>query len=513
MTPLHSQHHSQGSAADPGANAGGLPTEALFRTALRGGGVPRAERQARAARGSAAAQTRRVLPLLVPVALAGAAAATASAWELTASRPSADMLAGMLALLVASAIAEAFPVPIEGVAVGRTSLATIFVVATAVLYGWEAATVVAVLTMGVIEIGRRKPFSRVVYNTAVYALAAGAAGAVAAAIEGTGVARTTAATVGASSAFYLANITLLAGVIARWTAQSWFRSLVRFLYLTVVPFGVMACLTVILVVLWDRSPYVAVVLAGPLASIVLYEHRMHAGLRRLRELDRLKDEFIAVVSHELRTPLASVYGAAMTLERRALDQKDFESLLRVIYRESGRLARLVDQVLWASRLESDRADVTLSTVDAVELSREVVDAARAHLPPGLSLELEYDATAPPVLGDPEKVKQVLVNLVENAVKYSPDGGRIELRLAPDNGHLQFTVQDEGLGIPISEQRRIFEKFHRLDPNLRRGVGGTGLGLYICRELLHRMNGEIWVMSEVGKGSAFTFELPRADVSP
>jgi two-component system sensor histidine kinase VicK len=167
-------------------------------------------------------------------------------------------------------------------------------------------------------------------------------------------------------------------------------------------------------------------------------------------------------------------------------------------------------VLWASRLESGRTEVAMAKLDAGELAREVVDAARANLPAGVSLELAFEDGPPAALGDSEKVKQVLVNLVENAVKYSPDGGRIAVRLAPHDGHVRFAVEDEGLGIPASEQRRIFEKFHRLDPNLTRGVGGTGLGLYICRELLHRMNGEIWVQSEVGKGSTFVFELPRAD---
>jgi signal transduction histidine kinase len=272
----------------------------------------------------------------------------------------------------------------------------------------------------------------------------------------------------------------------------------------------MSSLTIILVVLWDRSPLIAVVLVGPLLTIALYERRMHGALNRLRELDRLKDEFIAVVSHELRTPLASVYGAAMTLERQGLDDDRREAMLGIIYRESARLARLVDQVLWASRLDSARDETTIERLDAEQLTREVVEAARAHLPPGYSLALSCEGPLPPVAGDGEKVKQVLFNLVENAVKYSPEGGSIEVRLEESNGSLRFTVRDEGLGIPASEQRRIFEKFHRLDPNLRRGVGGTGLGLYICSELVKHMDGRIWVRSREGEGSTFAFELPRAD---
>jgi two-component system, OmpR family, sensor histidine kinase VicK len=114
-----------------------------------------------------------------------------------------------------------------------------------------------------------------------------------------------------------------------------------------------------------------------------------------------------------------------------------------------------------------------------------------------------------VAADGEKLVHVLSNLVDNAVKYSPDGGRIEVRLEPADGNLRVTVEDEGLGIPVMEQAGIFDKFKRLDPNLTRGVGGTGLGLYICRELVHQMGGRIWVVSEPAKGSAFSFELPWA----
>src|SRR4029079_5127652 len=107
------------------------------------------------------------------------------------------------------------------------------------------------------------------------------------------------------------------------------------------------------------------------------------------------------------------------------------------------------------------------------------------------------------------IGQVLVNLVENAVKYSPDGGRVDLRLDAAGSQARVAVAHEGLGIPYAEQRRIFEKFYRLDPNMTRGIGGTGLGLYICRELVRRMNGRIWGAAEPGRGSTFPFEPPVA----
>jgi len=107
------------------------------------------------------------------------------------------------------------------------------------------------------------------------------------------------------------------------------------------------------------------------------------------------------------------------------------------------------------------------------------------------------------------VRQVLVNLVENAIKYSPDGGRVEVGVEPNEENVVFHVQDEGLGIPSDEQSMVFEKFYRVDPHMTRGVGGTGLGLYICNELVSRMGGHIWLESKPGEGSTFLFELPAA----
>ncbi len=114
-----------------------------------------------------------------------------------------------------------------------------------------------------------------------------------------------------------------------------------------------------------------------------------------------------------------------------------------------------------------------------------------------------------VAADPDKLRQILTNLIDNAIKYSPDGGRVEVELGRSGGRVRFRVTDEGLGIPPAEQDRIFEKFFRLDPNLTRGVGGTGLGLYISRELVTRMNGRIWVDSDGRTGSSFFLELPIA----
>jgi signal transduction histidine kinase len=230
-----------------------------------------------------------------------------------------------------------------------------------------------------------------------------------------------------------------------------------------------------------------------------------------RAIEKLKSEFVATVSHELRTPLAAVYGAAMTLRRQdvELDDDHRGRLLAVIAGESDRLARIIDQVLAASRLDSGSFDFAVERCDPGPLALEVVEAARAHSPDGVVVDLAPDHDLPAVAANSDMLRQVLANLVENAMKYSPAGGRVQVSLGRHEGRVLFAVRDEGLGIPLREQERIFEKFFRLDPNLTRGVGGTGLGLYICRELVRRMGGRIWVASRDGEGSTFFFELPAA----
>jgi signal transduction histidine kinase len=221
--------------------------------------------------------------------------------------------------------------------------------------------------------------------------------------------------------------------------------------------------------------------------------------------------FLANASHELRTPLAAIYGAALTLRRPDLTLEDDQrgNLLDVIATESERLARTVNDILWASRLDTERVQLEVGVHDPRDLTRAVVNAARVHLPPAVELSFSCEPGVPAIVGDPDKVRQVLTNLVDNAVKYSPDGGAVDVTISHVANSVRFSVADEGLGIPLSEQRLVFDKFYRVDPNLSRGVGGTGLGLYICRELVRRMNGTIWVESREGEGSRFSFELPVA----
>jgi signal transduction histidine kinase len=227
------------------------------------------------------------------------------------------------------------------------------------------------------------------------------------------------------------------------------------------------------------------------------------------QLEELRAEFIATASHELRTPLAAVYGAAQTLRRHdfALDESGRERFVSLIVEESERLARIVNQILLANQLEVGGIDLVTEPFEAAELLERVAEAARTYAPAQITFDVQAPESPSPVAADKDRVRQILVNLVENAIKYSPDGGRIQLGVEPTEETALFRVVDEGLGIPAEEQRRIFEKFYRLDPDMTQGIGGTGLGLYICRELVERMGGRIWVESQEGMGSTFFVELP------
>jgi PAS domain S-box-containing protein len=231
-----------------------------------------------------------------------------------------------------------------------------------------------------------------------------------------------------------------------------------------------------------------------------------------RALEEIRQDLVATVSHEVRTPLAAIYGSALTLTRDDLDlEQDLHSkLLEIIVAESARLADIVNDLLLASQLDSGTLELQIERCDVRELTQAVIDAARTHLPDNVTVDFEAPPDdLPAVAADAGELRQVLANLVDNAIKYSPDGGAIRVRLDPGEDHVRFELADEGLGVPPSEQTRIFEKFYRLDPHMTRGIGGTGLGLYISRELVKRVKGRIWVEPNGDRGSIFFVEIPTA----
>jgi PAS domain S-box-containing protein len=224
-----------------------------------------------------------------------------------------------------------------------------------------------------------------------------------------------------------------------------------------------------------------------------------------RKLEELRNELIAVVSHELRTPLTGAYGAAQTLLVRgeSLAPQQRQTLLEMVVEQTRRLAAIVDQILLASRIDTGNVDADVQVFDAALACDGVVQSVAGHDRHRVIVDVESGVD---VCGDLDRLRQVIANLVDNALKYSDGPVRIELET--ENAVARFTVADEGPGIPAAEHERIFEKFYRLDPDQTRGVGGTGLGLYIARELVSRMGGRVGLLPR-SRGTTVFVELPRA----
>ena len=227
-----------------------------------------------------------------------------------------------------------------------------------------------------------------------------------------------------------------------------------------------------------------------------------------RRLEEAKSDFVATISHELRTPMTSVLGASMTLLREdvELDEERRRQLLALIGAEATRLSQITEDVLLASRLDRDDVSVERDPIDAGEVVQTTVEAVRARVS---DVSIEIGSANGAALGDRDRVEQVLINLIDNAIKYGRREGRVVVSTEPLGDVVRIAVSDDGNGIQPSEQEAIFEKFYRVDPEQRHSPSGTGLGLYISRELVRRMGGRIGVDSRPGEGSTFFFELPAA----
>jgi signal transduction histidine kinase len=251
-------------------------------------------------------------------------------------------------------------------------------------------------------------------------------------------------------------------------------------------------------------------LLGRLVATAVQNIRAYAAEREtveeLRRLSALRADFVSLVSHELRSPMAAVIGAARTLQERwrELSPEQRASFLALISDETARLATLIGDVLDTSRIEAGTFTYSFSDVDLADLARETV-AAMSLGQDEVSVVAQAPDTVPAVRADRERLKQVLMNLVENAVKYSPAGGEVDVRAWADNGLVLVAVEDQGPGIPREQQGLIFEKFGRA--NVGGGKPGSGLGLFIARSIAEAHGGSLKVRSAPGQGSTFTLELP------
>ena len=227
-----------------------------------------------------------------------------------------------------------------------------------------------------------------------------------------------------------------------------------------------------------------------------------------RLLEDEKSDFVATISHELRTPMTAVYGAAQTLLRTdvTIDEDKREALLKMIASQSARLTQITEEILLTTQLERGAVHLERTQVDIGEVVRSAVDAIRAQLADSVPIELDVPADANAAYGDADRLVQVLVNLLDNAAKYG--AAPVRIKAEASNGIVRILVSDAGPGVVPADRQRIFEKFFRSDPRITRAPSGTGLGLYISRELTHRMGGRLDLASEPGAGATFVVELPR-----
>lgn len=227
-----------------------------------------------------------------------------------------------------------------------------------------------------------------------------------------------------------------------------------------------------------------------------------------KKVETIKKDFVANVSHELRTPLASIKGYAETLLDGGIEDKTNRlEFLRVIDRHATRMARLIDDLLILSRLESHQMPIVSSTLDIRELVLSTSKGfEKQAADKGITLTADVPEGLPGVSGDRDRLEQVVVNLLDNAIKYTPSGGRVNVTARPSGTDVVVEITDTGIGIPPDDISRIFERFYRVDKARSRELGGTGLGLAIVKHIIQGHNGRLNVQSTPGKGSTFSFSI-------
>jgi two-component system phosphate regulon sensor histidine kinase PhoR len=233
-------------------------------------------------------------------------------------------------------------------------------------------------------------------------------------------------------------------------------------------------------------------------------------ITRLKQLEKIRQDFVANVSHELRTPLTTIKGYAETLLEGALKEDQAFQFVQVIKRHTDRLTKIVEDLLMLSRIETKEFQLKMEAIplrdfidDVVEFVKEPAEKKK------ISLSRNEILSSLAVQADRSYLEQILINLLDNAIKYTPEGGRVTVSaIEKDSKEIQFSVEDNGIGIPKEDLSRIFERFYRVDKGRSKELGGTGLGLSIVKHLVQAHGGRVWVESQIGKGSTFYLTLPK-----
>ena len=366
----------------------------------------------------------------------------------------------------------------------------------------------------------RKPIRKVLFNLAQCSLAIGAAGGVYAALGGASqvAVHNLVPMLTAAVTFFVVNNVLTGIAVGLAQGRPALGYVVDDLWFQAAIAGALLSLSPIVIIVADRSLWLVPLLALPVAAVywgataslenTRLVSRLEDSLAHMTDLNRLKDDFVAVVSHELRTPLTSIQGYIKTLMQLSaeLEEEQQRSFLQAADRQSERLRRLIEQLLVVSRLESHVEPLSVSHVSFAHLVRHVVDELepRAH---GHTFDLRFEPQLAPVETDEAKLHQIVSNLVENALKYSPPDTRVTIRAVERDGGLVLSVDDEGPGIPPDAHERIFERFYQVDSSATRAVGGTGLGLYICRRMTDSIGGRLWLERSSDSGTVFCLWVP------
>jgi signal transduction histidine kinase len=222
------------------------------------------------------------------------------------------------------------------------------------------------------------------------------------------------------------------------------------------------------------------------------------------QLNQLKDDLIAVLAHDFKGPLTTIIGFTELLEQHALEGEDAESALRTIRQSATRLASLANDTLALSRVEQGELNLAADPVNVADIVRETAEALGA----GREIDVAISARDPVVRGDPARLRQVFENIIGNAIKYSPEGGSVNVRVSETEETVRVAIEDRGMGVPPDEMKFLFERFTRGSNAKRSKVKGTGLGLYLAKTLVERHGGNIQVQSKLREGSTFTVVLPR-----